>query len=413
MQVSVEKTNNLGRRIKITIPAEEIKNLVQTKLIHVAQKVRLDGFRQGKVPLKIVSQRYGMSILHEVLTDLMQEKLITIMNQNNLVPVGKVNYIPWEYKEGNDFTYVIEFDIYPEIKLKEFDCIKVKKPMVEVNKQDVDNMLVELCRRQGVWNTVNRPVKFWDRVTIELINLENDEINKIHSLILIIEPKSMDFDLDQKILGHKIGENFIVELNFPDEETNQIITTKFSIVLKKIEECQVPELNEELIKHLGVPETEGSIVKLRDEIRKNMQRELKNTVRHFIKLQIFHGLLMNNKIEVPISLLETELKNSFQPSGIKKLFPHSLLEKQAKNRVTLGLLLNEVIRINKLQVEERRIQSLRKYFRKNNETMKTIHKLVLEDMAVELIMNQCVITEEKIPFQDLRKMIVKYEQYLI
>ncbi|WWP00100.1 MAG: trigger factor [Candidatus Dasytiphilus stammeri] len=413
MQVSVEKTNNLGRRITITIPSQEIKNLVQTKLIQVSQQVRLDGFRQGKVPLEILSQRYGMSILHEVLTDLMQEKFITIMNKKQLVPVGKVNYIPWKYKKGSDFTYVIEFDIYPEIKLKEFNLIQVKKTIVEVTQKDVDNMLVELCRQQGIWNNVTRPVKIWDRVTIELINLEHDEINKSNELILIIEPESMNFDLDKKIIGHNIGDNFIVELTFPDEETKKNTITKLRIILKKVEECKVPEINEELIKHLGVPESEGSIVKLRHEIRKTMQREIKNTVRHFIKLQIFHQLLTNNPIEVPISLLETELKNLFQLSGIKKLFPRSILEKQAKNRVTLCLLLNEVIRINQLKVEERRIQSLSKSFRKNPETMKSLHNLLLEDMVVELIMNQCVITEEKIPFQDLRKMIVKYEQGLI
>ncbi|WWO99742.1 MAG: trigger factor [Candidatus Dasytiphilus stammeri] len=414
MQVSIETTHNLGRRIKITIPADNIKNLVQSKLVNVAQQVRIDGFRQGKVPLKIVAQRYGRSILHEVLTDLMQQNFITAINQKNLVPIGKLNYIPWEYKEGCDFTYVIEFEIYPEIKLKKFDSIKVKKPIVEVNEEDVDNMLVELGIKKGVWNNVTRPVKVWDRVTIDLINLENDKSDKINELIFIIGSRSIYFDLDKTIIGHNLGDNFIVELTFPDEEKKK--TTQFRIVLKKVEECQVPEIHKELIKHLGLPESEVSIVKLRDEIRKNLQKELKNTVHYFIKLQIFQELLTNNKIEVPISLLETELKNLFQQSSMKeviKIFPRSILEKKANNRVTLGLLLNEVIRLNKLKVEEERIQPFRKYFRKNNETMKNIHNLVLENMAVEIIMNQCIISEEKMQFQDLRKMILEYEQCLI
>ncbi|WWO98717.1 MAG: trigger factor [Candidatus Dasytiphilus stammeri] len=422
MQVSVENTHNLGRRITITIPAENIKNLVKIKLSQLAQKVRIDGFRQGKVPLEIVAKRYGMSILHEVLTDLMQQKVMTVINKNNLVPVGKLNYIPGEYKEGSDFTYVIEFEIYPEIKLKEFDSIQVKKPLVELNEIDVDNMLLELGRQQGVWKEVIRPVKVGDRVTIEITNLENDEneSDKINQLIWIIGQESMFFDLEKKIIGHNPGDNFIVESIFTEGDEKPI--TNFYIQLKKIEECQIPEMNEQLIKNLGEPE--GSIIKLRDEIRKTMEQELKHTVNNFIKLQVFHGLLSSNQVEVPISLLESELKNFSQQSSIKqqiKLFPRRLLEKKAKNRVSLGLLLNEVIRINKLQVEEQRLQQLIKSleitsckkFSNNDEIMKSIKNSVLEDMAVELIMKQCVITEQKMPFQDLRRMIVEYEQCFI
>ncbi|WWO95320.1 MAG: trigger factor [Candidatus Dasytiphilus stammeri] len=412
MQVSVEKTHNLGRRITITIPAVNIKDMVQTKLVHVAQQIRMDGFRQGKVPMKIVAQRYGMSILNEVLTDLMQQEFITVIKKNNFVPVGNLSYMPGEYKEGSDFTYIIEFEIAPEIQLKNFDSIKVNKPIVEVNEEDIDNILIDLCRKQGVWKPVTRPVQVGDRVTIELINLEQPENdNKVNNLSLIIAPEStMYFDLDKQIIGHILGDNFIVELNFPEKEKNNI--TQFNILLKKVEECQLPEFNKKFIKHLEVSESKGSIVKLRDEIRQNLQRELKNTVNYFLKLQIFHELLTNNKIEIPISLLKTEVKNLYQLSSMK-IFPRSILEKKAKNRVTLGLLLNEVIRMNKLNVKEEHIQPLIKYFRKSQETMKSIQNLVLENMAIELIMNQCVITEKKMQFQDLKRMIVEYEQNLI
>lgn len=167
MQVSVETTQGLGRRITMTIPADSIEGAVKKELVDIAKKARIDGFRKGKVPMTIIEKRYGASARQDVLGELMSRHFIDAIIKEKINPAGTPNYVPGEYKLGEDFTYSVEFEVYPEVELKGLENIEIEKPVVEVNDEDVDAMLDTLRKQQADWKETDKAATAEDRVTID------------------------------------------------------------------------------------------------------------------------------------------------------------------------------------------------------------------------------------------------------
>ena len=151
MQASVETTQGLGRRVTITVAKDVIENAVKSELVSVSKKVRIDGFRKGKVPMTVVAQRYGASVRQDVLGELMQRNFVDAIIKEKINPAGAPKYVPGEYKEGEDFTFAVEFEVYPEVELKGLESIEVEKPVVSVTDEDVDGMLDTLRKQQANW----------------------------------------------------------------------------------------------------------------------------------------------------------------------------------------------------------------------------------------------------------------------
>lgn len=355
MQVSVETTQGLGRRLSITVPAESISQAVKKELINTAKSVRIDGFRKGKVPRNIVEQRYGTSIRQDVLGEVMQRSFIDAIVKEKINPAGRPNYLPGEYKEGEDFSFAVEFEVYPDVELKALDSIEVEKPLVEVTDADVDTMLETLRKQQATWKESDRATEVEDRVTIDFtgsIDGEEFEGGKASDFVLVMGQGRMIPGFEEGLAGHKAGEEFTIDVNFPEDyhaENLQGKAAKFAIVLKKVEERELPELSEEFIKRFGV--ADGSVDGLRAEVRKNMERELKGAVRNRIKTQVIDGLVSTNDIDVPAVLIDGEVdvlrhQAAQRFGGDEKQaleLPRELFEEQAKRRVAVGLLLGEVI----------------------------------------------------------------------
>ena len=253
MQVSVETTQGLGRRLSITVPADVIAQAVKKELINAAKSVRIDGFRKGKVPMNIVEQRYGASVRQDVLGDLMQRNFVDAIIKEKINPAGAPNYVPGEYKEGEDFSYTVEFEVYPEVELKGLENIEVEKPVVEVNDADVDTMLDTLRKQQATWKDTDRAVEAEDRVTVDFsgsIDGEEFEGGKAADFVLAMGQGRMIPGFEEGLVGHKAGEEFTIDVNFPEDyhaENLKGKAAKFAIVLKKVEERELPELTEEFI----------------------------------------------------------------------------------------------------------------------------------------------------------------------
>ncbi len=370
MQVSVETTQGLGRRLSITVPADTIKQAVKKELINAAKSVRIDGFRKGKVPMNIVEQRYGASVRQDVLGEAMQRSFVDAIIKEKINPAGAPNYVPGEYKEGEDFTFAVEFEVYPEVELKGLENIEVEKPVVEVNDEDVDAMLDTLRKQQATWKETDRAAEAEDRVTVDFtgsIDGEEFEGGKASDFVLAMGQGRMIPGFEEGLVGHKAGEEFSIDVNFPEDyhaENLKGKAAKFAIVLKKVEERELPELTEEFIKRFGV--ADGSVAGLRTEVRKNMERELKGAVRNRIKSQAIEGLVSANEIDVPAALIDGEIdvlrRQAAQRFGGNEKqaleLPRELFEEQAKRRVVVGLLLGEVISTNDLKADEDRVKTL-------------------------------------------------------
>ncbi len=427
MQVSVETTQGLGRRLSITVPADTIKQAVKKELINAAKSVRIDGFRKGKVPMNIVEQRYGASVRQDVLGEAMQRSFVDAIIKEKINPAGAPNYVPGEYKEGEDFTFAVEFEVYPEVELKGLENIEVEKPVVEVNDEDVDAMLDTLRKQQATWKETDRAAEAEDRVTVDFtgsIDGEEFEGGKASDFVLAMGQGRMIPGFEEGLVGHKAGEEFSIDVNFPEDyhaENLKGKAAKFAIVLKKVEERELPELTEEFIKRFGV--ADGSVAGLRTEVRKNMERELKGAVRNRIKSQAIDGLVSANGIDVPAALIDGEIdvlrRQAAQRFGGNEKqaleLPRELFEEQAKRRVVVGLLLGEVISTNDLKADEDRVKTLIEemasayedpsevieFYSKNKELMNNMRNVALEEQAVEALLAKAKVTEKATTFSEL------------
>ncbi|WP_431223483.1 trigger factor [Serratia sp. L9] len=427
MQVSVETTQGLGRRISITVPADVINQAVKKELINAAKSVRIDGFRKGKVPMNIVEQRYGASVRQDVLGDMMQRNFVDAIIKEKINPAGAPNYVPGEYKEGADFAFAVEFEVYPEVELKGLESIEVEKPVVEVNDADVDTMLETLRKQQATWKETDGAVTAEDRVTVDFsgsIDGEDFEGGKAADFVLAMGQGRMIPGFEEGLIGHKAGEEFTIDVNFPEDyhaENLKGKAAKFAIVLKKVEVRELPELTEEFIKRFGV--ADGSIDGLRAEVRKNMERELKGAVRNRIKSQAIDGLVSANEIDVPAALIDGEIdvlrRQAAQRFGGNEKqaleLPRELFEEQAKRRVVVGLLLGEVISTNDLKADEDRVKVLIEemasayedpsevveFYSKNKELMNNMRNVALEEQAVEALLAKAKVTEKPTTFSEL------------
>ncbi|MDT3251785.1 trigger factor [Serratia sp. root2] len=427
MQVSVETTQGLGRRLSITVPADTINQAVKKELINAAKSVRIDGFRKGKVPMNIVEQRYGASVRQDVLGDAMQRSFVDAIIKEKINPAGAPNYVPGEYKEGEDFTFAVEFEVYPEVELKGLDAIEVEKPVVEVNDADVDTMLDTLRKQQATWKDSDRAAQAEDRVTVDFTGSIDGEVfegGKASDFVLAMGQGRMIPGFEEGLVGHKAGEEFVIDVNFPDDyhaENLKGKAAKFAIVLKKVEERELPELTEEFIKRFGV--ADGSIEGLRAEVRKNMERELKGAVRNRIKTQAIDGLVSANDIDVPAALIDGEVdvlrRQAAQRFGGNEKqaleLPRELFEEQAKRRVVVGLLLGEVISTHDLKADEDRVKTLIEemasayedpsevveFYSKNKELMNNMRNVALEEQAVEALLAKAKVTEKATTFSEL------------
>ncbi|MDU3964647.1 MAG: trigger factor [Klebsiella michiganensis] len=429
MQVSVETTQGLGRRVTITIAADSIENAVKSELVNVAKKVRIDGFRKGKVPMNVVAQRYGASVRQDVLGDLMSRNFVDAIIKEKINPAGAPNYVPGEYKLGEDFTYAVEFEVYPEVELQGLEAIEVEKPVVEVTDADVDTMLDTLRKQQANWKDKDGAVDAEDRVTVDFtgsVDGEEFEGGKASDFVLAMGQGRMIPGFEDGIKGHKAGEEFTIDVTFPEEyhaENLKGKAAKFVINLKKVEERELPELTEEFIKRFGVED--GSVAGLRAEVRKNMERELKGAVRNRVKSQAIEGLVKAkaNDIDVPAALIDSEIdvlrRQAAQRFGGNEKqaleLPRELFEEQAKRRVVVGLLLGEVIRTNELKADEDRVKGLIEemasayedpkevveFYSKNKELMDNMRNVALEEQAVEAVLAKAKVSEKATSFSEL------------
>ena len=379
------------------------------------------------MPANIIAQRYGASVRQDVLGELMTRNFVDAIIKEKINPAGAPNYVPGEYKEGEDFTYAVEFEVYPEVELQGLDSIEVEKPLVEVTDADVDAMLDTLRKQQANWKESDAAATAEDRATIDFsgsVDGEEFEGGKASDFVLAMGQGRMIPGFEEGIVGHKAGETFTIDVKFPEDyhaENLKGKDAKFDIVLKKVETRELPELTEEFIKRFGVED--GSIEGLRAEVRKNMDRELKGAIRNRVKTQAIDGLVKANDIDVPAALIDSEIdvlrRQAAQRFGGNEKqaleLPRELFEEQAKRRVVVGLLLGEVIRTHELKADEARVnalieemasayedpQEVIEFYSKNNELMNNMRNVALEEQAVEAVLEKAKVTEKATSFQEL------------
>lgn len=420
MQVSVETTTGLERRMTVAVPAEQVDSEVLNRLRSMARTTRIAGFRPGKVPFNLVEKRYGGQVRMEVAGDIMQRGFYAAVSQEKLRPAGLPQITPISLDEGKDLEFSAVFEVYPEIHLAPFDSVEIEKPNAVLSDDDVSAMVEKVRKQRSEWVVADRPVIMHDRAIIDFTGTINgDAFKGNEGLNVPVEIGSgrMIAGFEDKLLGLKAGDDVTIDLEFPADYHYAEVAGKpvqFAIKIHRVEESRLPDLDAEFVKSLGVDA--GTVDALRQELRDNMQRELDTAVRASMKRQVSEKLFEINKIECPKALLDAEIDHLKQQYG--KYVDSSFDEKlhaQAERRVALGLIFAEIVRANKLSVPPERLrQEVEKvaasyeqadqvvaWYYNNKDRLAEIESVVLEDVIVDWVMGQANIKETSSSFNEV------------
>lgn len=428
MQVSLETTQGLERRLTITVPADKVDGEVNGRLRQLAKTRRIDGFRPGKAPLAVIQKMFGASVEADVAGDLMQRNFFEAVISEKLNPAGMPTMEPAPIKAGQDFTFTATFEVYPEVEVAGLDAISIEKPQAAVQDADLDKMVVTLQKQHADWAEVERAAAIDDRVTMNFVgSVDGSEFEggAANDFVLVLGSGRMIPGFEDGLLGKKAGEEFTLEVNFPEDYHAENLKGKpaqFAVTVTKVEVQELPELTEEFVKRFGI--ADGSLDGLKAEVRKNMDRELAQALKASVKEQVINGLLEQNPVDVPQSLINNEIetlrKQAMQRFGgldqkNAPQLPAELFQEQAERRVRVGLLLGEVIKKNEIKADDAKVQQIITdmssayedpseviaYYNENPELLENVRNLAIEDQAIEFILSQAKVSDKQVSFDEL------------
>jgi trigger factor len=427
MQVSVEKTSELSRKMTVSIPDAVVQEKMETRFKTLAREVKVDGFRPGKVPTSMVKKLYGERVRNEVTGDLIQSTYFEALQKQELVPAGHPHIQPAEKEEG--FEYVAEFEVYPEISLDGVSQLQIARPSATVSESDVDNMVEKLRQQKKTWRDVERASQAGDQVTIHFSGVsegENFTDGKVENYKVEIGGQQMIPGFEDELKGLAIGASKTFSVTFPEKYNSEKLAGKaaeFEIEMIKIEEPLLPELDAEFIKAYGVEA--GDVVSFRADVKANMERELVQGLKNKLKNAVMDALYENVVITTPNALIDQEIQSMMQPYAerAKKMrlkledlqLPRDMFETQAKRRVALGLILGEIIQKNDIKIDADKVRSVIEDMAKSYEKpedvvnwyyadknrLNDVQQMVLEDQAVDWVVSQAKITDETVGFSDV------------
>ncbi|MFU8789597.1 MAG: trigger factor [Methylobacter sp.] len=427
MQVSVEKTSELSRKMTVSVPEEVVQEKMAARLKSLARDVKIDGFRPGKVPQHVVKKMYGERVRGEVAGDLIQSTYYEALEKQDLKPVSYPHILPLEETESEGLKYTAEFEVYPEISLDGLDQIQVSRPVASVQDVDVEDMVEKLRIQKKSWSVVDRAAQEHDRVTIGFSGVcegENFTDGKVDSYPVEIGVKQMIPGFEESLIGLKAGDNKIFELSFPDVYGNEKLAGKvaeFNVDVISVEEATLPEINDEFIKAYGI---EGSVDAFREDIRANLEGELEQALLAKFKNSVLHALYENVQITVPNALVDQEVESMMKPyieqAKRQKVklddlkLPRDVFEEQAKRRVALGLILGEILDKNEIKLDEDKVRSTVEDMAKSYERpadvidwyysdkkrLNEVRQMVLENQVVDWIVARAKVSDEAISFSD-------------
>jgi len=426
MQVSVESIGKLERRMQVQVPAERVSEEIATRLKHLSRTARLKGFRPGKAPLTVIRRQFGQQVHREVIGELMQSSFAEAVTQKQLAPAGSPRIEPKSVGEGQDLTYVATFEVFPEVALQPVSTLAVDKVTAEVTDGDVDAMIERLRKQQTRYTAAARAAASGDKVTIDFLGAIDGVPfagGKGENVTIVVGEARMLAQLEQGLIGASSGESREIGVDFPADYRAQELAGKhavFKVDVKNVEEPSLPALDDEFCAVFGV--TEGGVPKLREDVAANMRRELDQNLRNRNKTAVLEKLYQANPVDVPNSLLESQIRDMqievMRRAGAKDVSQAPDREpfvEPARRRVALGLLINDIIRREKLVLDPARANArldemvssygdaaaLKRAYLQNADAMRQVESLALEDQVVDWVLAHAEVQEKPSTFKEL------------
>lgn len=426
MQVSIEDSDGLERRMRVQVPAGRVEEKVRDRLLSVGRTAKIKGFRPGKIPERIIRQRYGGQVRQEVLQELLQSSYSEAIAQQRLQPAGGPKIEPESLDQGQDLAYTAVFEVYPEIEIAGLDKLEVETPKTEISASDIDSMIENLRIQRATWESVRRPAADGDRVLIDFEGKLKGELFEGGSgqdVAVVLGSGSMLADFEKNLLGMTEGESKEFKLKFPKDYHQENLARQkviFSIDVKDVAEQKLPELDEQFIRSMGIDS--GSEEDFRNDVHDNMERQTEAKQRAELKRQVMESLLAANPVELPGVLVEQETQSlqqdamrQFGITELKDAPPADTFREAAERRVRLGLLMTSILSDNKLEIDKGRVGSkiselceqydkpdeMRKIYYQNQQLLSQVENMVLEEQVVDWLIANAKLSEKSMTFSEL------------
>lgn len=429
MQVSVESTGNIGRRMTVAVPSERFEKEFSERLKRLSKTVRFPGFRPGKAPLKMIEAQYGEKVMQEVVSELIRSSFYEAVTNQGLSPAGGPRIEPKALGRGKDLEYTAEFEIYPSIAHLDIAGATIERPVCIVQPDDVERTLEIMRKQRTIWKPVERAGQVGDRLSIDFegrldgVPFEGGQANNFS---LVLGGDVLIDGFEQGLVGARAGEERTLNLDFPADYRNQQLagkTTEFQVKVNRVEEPVLPEVDTDFARQFGI--SDGSTDSLRAEVRANLEQEMEERVHAAVRDQVFKAIMELNRFEIPKALQDAEVERlaqqrraTLQSQGIpleKAPVDPILFLDEARQRVALGLILAEIVKQRGLKVAPERVrarieklaasyespQEFIQWHYSQPERLAQIESVVLEEQAVELLLQGAKVADKPTSFQDL------------
>ncbi len=429
MQVSLETTEGLERKMTVEVPAEKVISAIEAKLKNLSTQVKMSGFRPGKVPLRVVRQQYGKKISQEVIAETMQTSYQEAVIQEKLRPAGAPSIEPVNMEASQDLKYIATFEVYPEVELADASKFEIEVADVEVAESDIDDIVEKLIKQKTNWTEVDRKAKQDDQVTMNFVGKIDGEVfqgGSQENFPTVIGSNNLLPDFETQLTGVVKGDKKSFEVTFPKDYMQQDLAEKvatFEIEVLKIEEGELPELNEELIKEFGIQE--GTAEAFRKQLSDNMAHELGQRKKVFEKNNVMECLFEEINVDMPNALVNQEIQalreqtmSKMQMPDNSKLpddaLPDNLFEEEAKRRISLGLIISEIVQIKEIKLDQEKVaeqlqvisagygkpEEVIQYYRNNRDAMANVEMMVMEEQVVDYVLGEAKKKSKKFSFDE-------------
>jgi trigger factor len=427
MQVSVENTSAIGRRVTITVPADRVQLEVVKRTKEVQKNGKIAGFRQGKVPEKMIQEKFGAQIRNEAISNIIETTLPSALIENALEPAGRpeIEEVKNMAEVGKDITYVVCFEIYPEINLPDFKTIQVEKYEVKITEADVDAGIKNLRKQMATWVVVERPAEMGDKLLVDYTSTLNGkpyENNGGKEVSVELGKNVFIEGFESALLGAVTGETRECDLHFPKEWRIEKLAGQpvhFSIHVKEISEQHLVDLDEAFANKIGASGSDLSAI--RAKVRENVEKQVAYAIQENVKKDVLSKILTLVDLPLPKVLVETEISALHEDlhrrngNQAHESCHHNGLEEEAKRRLALSLILQKIIKLEKLTLDNEKVRQkiseiaesfgnaefIEKMYYESKELLSGIQNSVLVEQAVNLILAQASLIPKPIAVETL------------
>lgn len=430
MKVSVETLEGLRRKLTVSVPAEQFDAAYQQRLNALAKSVKLDGFRKGKVPVKVVRQRFGARVEHEALADLIQRSYEQAVRQQNLNPAGPPQIDSQPPGSGEDVRYTAVIEVQPEFALGDLSKIKISRPAVKITDQDVENTLQKLRMQRAEWQSVERAAARDDQITIDYegtIGGKPFEGGAGTDVAIILGAGQMPEDFESQLEGMAAGEQRSVKVKFAEDYDKEWLRGKkavFKVSCKRVLAPKLPELNEAFAREFGVED--GSLETLRANVRRQMESELAKGIRAYLRARVLSGLVALHKVELPQVMIDAQVRQlqqeAMQRWGLKEAdlekLPRESFEKRARYQALLKLVAAQVIKEKGVKADREAVHKVIRqavadyekpdemfnYYLNNPKALQHFQSLAVEECIVDEVLKAADVVEKEMSFDELMRL---------